>query len=309
MKKIESIFKYVLLFIIVISVSSFSLQEVSADMGPKPLLNLYVKGLDVDYYYLDLLVDRSKDADYITYYLGIQNILTDDQRLEVEALINYEDPDDYYLALLEGTKFPMWGSVNGVLQNDGSHLHKFSYVGVPEDFKIIILTSNGDILVSDLVHRDYFQAEMIYDLSDFTILEQDIESDTEAFYPITRIGIVNVEEIPFRDTLSCFYMRMFITVIAELGVAYFIFKFKAKKSLIVIIVVNIITQLLLNAVMFAQWEGFNSLMLFIFLELLVVLLEFVAYYFLFKEGSKKDILKYALTANLVTLSLGLIIAI
>ncbi len=309
MKKIESIFKYVLLFIIAISVSSFSLQEVSADMGPKPLLNLYVKGLDVDYYYLDLLIDRSNDAAYITYHLGITNYLTDEQSLEVEALFNYEDPDDYYLGLLEGTRTPMWGSVIGELQDDGSYFHRFRYVGVPEDFKIIILTSEGDILVSDVVHRGFFQSEMIYDLSDFSVLEQEIESNDSNYYDFFYTNITVVEEIPFRDTLSCFFLRMIITVMAELGIAYYIFKFKAKKSLIVITVLNIVTQLFLNLIMFSHWNQLQIVLLFIILEIFVFLIEYISYYLLFDEGTKKSILKYVLVANLVTLSLGLVVVI
>ena len=309
MKKIESIFKYVLLFIIAISVSSFSLQEVSADMGPKPLLNLYVKGLDVDYYYLDLLIDRSNDTAYITYYLGITNYLTDEQSLEVEALFNYEDPDDYYLGLLEGTRTPMWGSVIGELQVDGSYFHRFSYVGVPEDFKIIILTSDGNILVSELIHRDLFQSQMVYDLSDFSILENEIEKGRNEDVDYSLVSITVVEEIPFRDTLSCFFLRMIITVIAELGIAYFLFKFKAKKSLIIIVIVNVITQLFLNTIMFSHWNELELFLLFIILEMIVFLIEYISYYLLFDEGSKKSILKYVLVANLVTLSLGLVVVI
>ncbi len=134
MKRIESVFKYLLLFIMAVSVSSFSLQEVSADMGPKPLLNLYVEGLDVDYYYLDLLIDRSEDEPYISYHTSYRINLTDEQSLEVEALFNYDADEDYHLGLLEGTWVPMHGDVIGVLQDDGSYLHVFSYMGVPVDF-------------------------------------------------------------------------------------------------------------------------------------------------------------------------------
>ncbi len=310
MKKIESAFKYIIFFIIAISFSSFSIQEVNADMGPKPKLNLYVKGLDVDYYYLDLLIDRSEDEGFISYHTSYDQYLTDEQMIEVEEFREYQDPDNYYFALLDGTWVPMHGSLQGVLQSDGSYLHRFDYLGVPVKFKIVILTSDGDILVSDIVYRELFQSEIIYDLSDFSILEQEIEREAEgSYYDLRLINITVVEDVPFRDIISHFFLRLIITVIAEVAIAYFIFKFKALKSLGIIIAANIVTQLLLNIIMFTSWNSFNTIILFLILEIFVFLLEFISYYLFFDEGNKQRIIKYVLVANLVTLCLGLIIVL
>ena len=322
MKELESIYKYILIFIIMLSVSSISLQEVDADMGPKPMINLYVEGLDVEYYYLDLLVDRSEDSPYISYHISSSNVLSDSQLLEVEALLDYQDIDDYYLALLEGTWVPMHGHLLGTLQTDGSYLHKFSYLGVPEDFKIIILTSEGDILVSGIIHRDLFQSEMIYDLSDFSLLEQELNRDSSNYnyepytydftdfpdtYNFTLTPVVEV--VPYADSISAFFLRMVLTITAEVVIAYYIFKFRTRRSLGIIVIFNIVTQLLLNIIIFTSWNSFDTVMLFLVLELFVLLIEFIGYYLLFKEGNKYSILKYTLTANLATLSLGLIVII
>jgi len=304
------------------TVSSFSLQEVDADMGPKPMINLYVKGLDVEYYYLDLLIDRSEDRPYITYHISRTNVLSDSQSLEVQALLDYQDIDDYYLGLLEGTWVPMYGHLLGTLQDDGSYLHKFSYMGVPEDFKIIILTSDGDILVSEIIHRELFQSEMIYDLSDFSLLEQELNRDSSNYIyePYTYDFSINpdmfnhtitpvVEIVPYADTTSALLLRMIITIFTEIVIAYFIFKFRTRRSLGIIVIFNIVTQLLLNIILFTSWNSFNTIMLFILLEVFVLLVEFIGYYLLFKEGNKYSILKYTLTANIATLSLGLIVII
>ncbi len=129
------------------------------------------------------------------------------------------------------------------------------------------------------------------------------------YYNYFYINVDVVEEVPFKDTLSCFFLRMIITVIAELGIAYFLFNFKAKKSLVIIVGVNIVTQLLLNSIMFTKWDELEIVLLFIILEMFVFLIEYVSYYFLFNEVTKKSILKYVLVANLVTLSLGLIVVL
>jgi hypothetical protein len=292
----------------VLLISSFSLQKTNADIAPTPYIVVFVKGVEVDYYYLDLLVDISEDDPGTTYYPNPLDDLNNEQILEVEALRDYEDPDGYQLALLDGTSTMMAGSLIGEEQSNGFYLHFFAY-GIPERYKIIILTCDGDILVSEIVNRTLFQSQTTYDLTDFSIQEGEVNWIPDESNDYILTDVVPTEEVPLKETISAFILRVVITVIVELGLAYFIFKFRTRKLIEIIIGVNIITQLILNIVMFTSWDKFEILQLFIGIEVFVFLFEYISYYLLFKEESKLKILLYVFVANLATLGLGLIIGI
>lgn len=78
---------------------------VNADVGPKPSLDIIVKGMDSNNYWLDLLVtDESRHS-----WLEIS-----DEELEmVKKLAEYQDEEGFHPALLVGTCVPLSGKLKG----------------------------------------------------------------------------------------------------------------------------------------------------------------------------------------------------
>ncbi|WP_165613022.1 hypothetical protein [Paramaledivibacter caminithermalis] len=71
----------------------------NADVGPKPSLDIIVRGIDTDKYWLDLLV--IDDANYS--WLEI----TEEEMDKVSKLAEYRDEEGFHPALLGGTKVPL----------------------------------------------------------------------------------------------------------------------------------------------------------------------------------------------------------
>ena len=104
----------------------------NADMGPKPHLTIIVHHPPAGEYYLDLLVKGDGDYD---------NLDTDRASYDQTKLSLLEDynEDGWHAGLARGTGVPMWGELTGVKDSD-MMVHNFNYVGVPEDFELIIIT-------------------------------------------------------------------------------------------------------------------------------------------------------------------------
>lgn len=108
--------------------------------------------------------------------------------------------------------------------------------------------------------------------------------------------------------LEYYLLALILTLIIELSVAY-IFGFRNKKSIITIIVANLITHpllcyfLLMNSVIFIIPINYFSI---IVLEILVVLLESILLFFALKQ-KYLDILKLSFGINIASFLVGLLI--
>lgn len=258
-----------------------------ADTGPKPSLTIIVEGMGDEEYWLDLLV--SDEANYM--WLDI----SDEERERVSKLAEYNQ-DGLHAALLKGTHIPMNGSIRGEKQPDGSYIHKFTYVGVPTEFKIAILKSDGTLIISDKVKRNFFQSVMEYTLSSSSISEKAGLSGT-------------VKEIFPRGYILGFLQRMAATLIIEIGAAI-LFKFSLKKNWKVLLFTNIATQAVLNiiiilsAIQNGQASGFLT---YFFAELLVAATEMIVYSNLLSEKKNGTRILYAVTANTLSFMAGFLI--
>ena len=126
--KIITLFTLMLCFIFSLSQTAY------ADMGPKPSLTIIVENPPEGEYYLDLLVNYDK----------AYSKLTEETKagLNAEKLKILEDfsEDGWYPALAHGTSVPLTGTVTGK-KNGDTMVHGFSYLGVPDTFKVIIVTA------------------------------------------------------------------------------------------------------------------------------------------------------------------------
>lgn len=95
---------------------------------------------------------------------------------------------------------------------------------------------------------------------------------------------------------------LLLTLIIEIPICFFCFKNKNYKSLLIIIVTNIITNIGMNLIYIYIN---NSLQFLIILEIIVFCLEGLAYYLLLQQNIKSYLISFV--ANLISLVVGLTI--
>ena len=109
-------------------------------------------------------------------------------------------------------------------------------------------------------------------------------------------------------------MRVVITITVELAVAVWLFRLKSKNAVVTIISVNILTQAILNLFLkrtYAVFRSFNGWIMLIPLEIIIVLVEMLAYTSMLKteEGqTKKRLAGYAFAANLCSFIVGILLS-
>lgn len=106
------------------------------------------------------------------------------------------------------------------------------------------------------------------------------------------------------------FLRVILTLLLE-GLVFFLFGYRQKRSWVVFLLVNLVTQLGVNLVILLLapaatlsltiWMGF---FLYTPMEILVLLIEMMAFSLLLKEHRKRRALGYAALANLFSWLLG-----
>lgn len=129
---------------------------VFADMGPKPRVAVRVENLPEGNCYVDLLIEKSGDYENITEQN--RSALNPDM---LAVLENYSG--EYgYPALTCGTNIPLFGSLPG--EADGNdRLYTFSYFGVPDEFRLIAVTEDLQLKVSEPIRKDVLQIHVTWD--------------------------------------------------------------------------------------------------------------------------------------------------
>lgn len=286
----RSIIISILLVLIVIN---FSPIISFADVGPKPSLEIIVKGMDNDNYWLDLLVtDESKHS-----WLDI----TDEEKETVKKLADYKDDEGFHPALLVGTGVPLSGELKGEKISTNTYSHKFSYLGTPDTFKIAILTEDNTLIISDVIHTKYYDSVVKYDLKDNLPLGQEV---------ILSAGEAN-EIFPIVNTSIGFLTRLILTLLIEIGIAI-LFGFTIKNSGKILITTNLITQILLNiAILFVtlHFGMFFGLLIFILMEIIIVILETTIYSKYLTERSMGRRIAYGIFANIISFGAGFAISL
>lgn len=266
--------------ILVVFICLFTLvfpTTVYADMGPKDKLKVYVKNPPNEQYYLDLLTQDENRYNYIK----------DDERAILNAdminlLYSYEN-DGWKPALVEGTKMPMWGNLTGEPYENG-FAHEFRYSGVPETYRIIIVTESGKVSVSDIYTRKALQSSVTYDYA-----------TNQAKAPSIWISY-----------LIQFLTTCIPTLIIE-GIILILFGYKLKENYKVLLVVNIITQIALTMTLGTTLIIYGSLAAYFVqfpVELIILIVEACIYYKYLKGRSVKRNCFYGVVANLASWLIG-----
>lgn len=251
-----------------------------ADMGPKPELNIAVENFPAEEYYLDLLIEGDA-GDHL--YGNIKNTSDEIDPVLIE-LLKQNRETGWHLGITDGTNIPMSGKLTGE-EKDGKMYHRFGYVGVPNSFKVIVVTKDGTVKISGQYDRKNFVSNMVYDFHENTLR--------------TRSPIALAYLLQFMSTCIP-------TLLIE-GILLLVFGFRGKKNWIVFLGANIATQVFLTVTLGTALirSGLLAAMLVqIPIELIILVMETIVYNFLLEGRSRGRRVGYGITANLCTWVLG-----
>lgn len=265
-----------------------------ADTGPKPQIIVRVTNAPEELYYLDLLAegewDESGSFDGIEWsYTGEEAAALDEALL---ALLRESVPEGWHACVAEGsTGAPMWGDLYPEqFEADGTALHTFGYHGVPDSYRILMVTASGEVFLSDTLTREVLQTTA-------TVRWDGAASTVSTPAPAAGYALQ-------------FIATLLPTLLIE-GLLLLLFGYSWKENRKAFFLVNLITQGLLSA--FFAFEivqngaGFWTYYLFLLpAELVVLLIECYLYSarVLLKGHSKKRAALYAVTANVASALLG-----
>ena len=200
-----------------------------ADSGPKAQLTVKVVNAPSEPYYLDLL--EKGDYQGHTYgsgdgddtYSGLDWSYSEEEiaALDDELLdaLRAAVPEGWHACTAQGTNgVPMWGDLIGS-DAGGVRLHSFRYHGVPDTYRIILVTNSGESWVSDTLHRATLQSSATVDWAKRT-----------ASAPSAATAY-----------LLQFFCTLLPTLLIE-GVLLLAFGYRSRRSLLVFLLVNLVTQ-------------------------------------------------------------------
>lgn len=151
--------------------------------------------------------------------------------------------------------------------------------------------------------EEYF---LIVDKGDETF-EVSIDKPPKHYNNIYTLDLKNKTLSPGKSlsrTILLVSLRVILTVIIE-GFVFFIFGYRKKKSWIAFLIINLITQGFLNIWIngFVPYVSYIIIALF-FLEILILLVEILAFNFLVLEHSRGRTIIYVTFANLLSFIAG-----
>lgn len=260
-----------------------------ADMGPKPQLTVKVVNPPEEPYYLDLLAEGAYE-DVGSPFEGLSWSYTEEEiaALDQSLLQALRDavPEGWHACTAEGsTGAPMWGD----LYPDEKGIHTFGYMGVPETYRILMVTQSGETWLSDTYVRPGLQSSVKVDWA-----------KREAYAPPASMS----NGLQFLSTLLP-------TLLLE-GALFLLMGFKSKRNILIFLAANLSTQvflfLALGVTILQRGLGLTYYMRFFPVELAILVAETWVYRRFFQEESKAWSTLYGIAANLLSAIAGWFLA-
>ena len=258
-----------------------------ADSGPKPQLTVKVENAPSELYYLDLLAEgeyeHEGDSDFSS--------LSDEERAALDAdmlaALRAAVPDGWHACLAQGVNGPpIWGDLVGEDAGNGTQLHTFGYVGVPDTYRILIVTKSGESWVSDTLHRATLQSSATVDWA-------------------ARTASAPSAGVAYALQFLCMLLP---TLLIE-GLLLFAFGYRSKRSWRVFLLVNLVTQgafaVYLAVIVLNHGVSGWSLLFYIPIEIIITAVELLCYRRLLTEKSRGRAVGYAVAANVCSAVVGL----
>lgn len=244
-----------------------------ADTGPKPSLTVKLLNAPDEPYYLDLLAPGEGGNGS-----SGQGMTALDQNMLATLLSSV--PEGWYACVAQGGSIPVFGELTS---DDG--VHYFSYLGVPDTYRILAVTRSGEVWTSDTLERKVLQSSVTVDWE-----------TKETLIPAVWLGYV-----------LQFLFTLLPTLVIELAVLL-LFRFELRKNFVTFLWVNLLTQGLLALVTSVQalGNGVSSwfIIWFVPLELVIALVEAVLYRKLLRGHTTRRAFVYGVTANAASALIG-----
>ena len=284
------LFVFVLMFTL-----AFPFQAVSDD-GPKPSIRVDCVNLPDGDVYIDLLIDAAPVADGFRYghmnRTGKENY--DSKIIDILEAYNV---DGWRPALVTGTTNPLWGELKRSVSG-GKASSRFDYFGVPKRFKVIVVTADGNVTVTNVIDRKTFDCVVDFDYAKKTATEQGLsESKDTAFY-----GGRIAERYPIMQMSRQALISLISTYLIE-GLILLLFGFGLRNNWKPFVFVNLSTQIVLQLSVNAAFYFFGvsvALTAYMVCEAMILIVETALYVSLLKEHSRIRRALYAIVANITS---------
>lgn len=276
MKKLPMYLLVLLMFVLL------AYQSIWADVGPKPSVRVEIEGLGPEeYYYVTLLSEYDSTGPYQAYKDGWSSYeaYEDDPKLAQigQKFVDYQDPDGFYFLQMMR------------MVNQAYPFFAWTYYP-PRTFKVLLYSPEEDKFISD---NKIYQALTFDSVFRLRLKDGQIQSIDNVYNYWQEFGF--------------FLARLGLTLLIEFLLAL-MFGFRTKDQLKIIMGVNIVTQVLLNiglSLAYIYGGGLAFYGLYVLLEILVIIIEALVYYHLFKvrgQSPKNKVLVvvYALVANIAS---------
>ena len=215
-----------------------------------------------------------------------------------KAFVDYKDADGYYFLQHSSWKVSETKEIN------------WNYYP-PQKFKILLYYPETEkFVVSGICERYAFDTYYTVDMAgvDIGSVDYDEEQSND-----DRLNAY--KSYQYKQEILSLVARILITIAIEMGIAL-LFGFRGKKALLLLVIVNTVTQIILNVLLNIINFRSGSLAFvtgYIGLEIAVFAIEAVLYTVLMKKITDKAkptwfYIVYALVANAVSFGAGLIIA-
>ncbi len=192
----------------------------------------------------------------------------------------------------------------------------------PYDLEITFITDDEEIKSDKSTKRSemYFSLGM-YDLKSNEIKSIRMTSSTDTFLldfdGLTKYNSVfrlNYEDRTLKQgkgvlrSIKLILTRVFLTLIIE-GCVFYLFGFRDDDSIMIFLVINLLTQGFLNLWIntLQPLDYYGVIMTLVIAEFIIVVLELIGFLKYIDEKGKFTISAYVITANLVSMILGMII--
>lgn len=268
-----------LLYIVMMLLLVWKPMNVSADIGPKPSVKIEFVGLEEEEYYVTLLSEDKSTGpwsfgDEYYDYMGEEEVF--------HKFEEYVDPDGYYfLSYMENCS-----------EDD---TFGWGYYP-PKRFKVLIYLPEQDrfIATNQIYERYAFDSYFTVKVSSEDVTELEVEKSYD-----------------YLKEIFCLLIRIVLTILVESLIA-FLFYSSDKKAMKVIFALNVITQVILNVLLNIidyQIGGFGFLIFYIQMEVVVFIIEAIAYTVIIgrknlQTGKKYHPWIYAAVANFVSFNVG-----
>lgn len=282
----KKIILFIMLFLALLFLPSI---KANADIGPKSTVTIQILGVDKEFF-ADLLFEYSLPDENTRNerYEQSQNYFN--QAEEVPLLLKDYSEDGFVSALLYRARptVPSSKSLNYL---------KYTYVP-PKTFKIILIFKDNTYITSNTITTKLFNSNVTWDLKD-----EDLSISKQG------AGTLN-ESIPYKEMTLDLLVRIVLTVLIEI-VILFLFGYRLKKSFIIVLIVNIITQTILTIFMFQMryftMPLFGEVFALVAGEILILIIESITFRKLLKEHSKRRAQIYTFVANFGSIAIGFIL--